>query len=972
MENYPFELIDDSDEIDIPIELSVEPPRTVTCDEFFEEGTQHRAVVVYGGKYEDIGREPKLEDKKYEFELDFFQKISICAVERNESVLVAAHTSCGKTVVAEYAIAQSLSRKQRVIYTSPIKALSNQKFRELKSEFEDVGLMTGDVTINPSASCLVMTTEILRNMLYKGSEVIKEVQWVIFDEIHYMRDKDRGVVWEETLILLGREVRMIFLSATIPNALEFAEWVCFISGNPIHVVYTTKRVIPLHHYLYSDKLYLIKDDKKHIRNYREALNSPISRKDMPKKLWKLLEKINTPAVVFSFSRIECEFYASSIKSDFNTEKNKKLVQKVFRNAIQSLREEDQNIPMIKRILPLLESGIGIHHSGLLPIVREIVELLFQESLLKVLFATETFSIGLNMPAKTVIFTTLVKFDGITKRALTSGEYIQMSGRAGRRGLDDKGVAISMVDQNVSDKGVSFIFEESRDNLDSAFRLTYNMVLNLTRVEGLNPKYLLSRSFSNFQAYKKALKQEADILEKIRKTRIESKINLINDSNVNKKSIFEDGKNGVNNNSNYSVGEIYKLLVKREKLIMDANKELVSECWDLISEKGRVVDLMIPRHGAPLFVENMIVKGFVNKNQEKDACKISSIQNKKVKLKELNGEETFNLDDNIMLGGFVLTNSDIKYVEYLPTYVTKIYAARCKPKFKAFSSKFQPLLRKRGSSDQISNDIIAIEKRIQEAIPEINFRDCFICGKPARVCLVSCVPIIHKNPLLQAIANKIIFKENEVETKKKLAELHKLKEIYHMTELNKMLSVLKRLNYIDDTSVLIKGKLAAEITIGHELVITELICDASFISLPLSDMLSLLSCFVADDKVKFTEISENNSKLYKLIEKAVTVVCNAMNAANITLTTREYLSLLSNSMMEIVRMWINGSTFINICQKSVNYYEGSIIRTLKRLEELLRQLVSAATLIGNTELADILAQGIFVLKRDIIFTNSLYF
>ena len=168
---------------------------------------------------------PEKPAKKYKFELDIFQQRAIECIERNESVLVAAHTSAGKTAVAEYAIALALNNKQRVIYTSPIKALSNQKYRELQEEFEDVGLMTGDVTINEQASCIVMTTEILRSMLYNGSEVTREMAWVIFDEVHYMRNKERGVVWEETMILLQTTVKYVFLSATIPNAREFAEWI---------------------------------------------------------------------------------------------------------------------------------------------------------------------------------------------------------------------------------------------------------------------------------------------------------------------------------------------------------------------------------------------------------------------------------------------------------------------------------------------------------------------------------------------------------------------------------------------------------------------------------------------------------------------------------------------------------------------------------------------------------------------------
>lgn len=206
--------------------------------------------------------------KTYPFALDPFQSVSVACLERNESVLVSAHTSAGKTAVAEYAIAMSFREKQRVIYTSPLKALSNQKYRELSGEFVDVGLMTGDVTISPNASCLVMTTEILRGMLYRGSEVVKEVAWVIFDEIHYMKDRERGVVWEESIIFLPTAIKMVFLSATMSNATEFAEWICHLHSQPCHVVYTDFRPTPLQHYAFpvgGSGLYLVVDENEHFR-----------------------------------------------------------------------------------------------------------------------------------------------------------------------------------------------------------------------------------------------------------------------------------------------------------------------------------------------------------------------------------------------------------------------------------------------------------------------------------------------------------------------------------------------------------------------------------------------------------------------------------------------------------------------------------------------------------------------------------
>lgn len=476
---------------------------------------------------------PETPARTWPFKLDPFQQVSIASIERGESVLVSAHTSAGKTVVAEYAIAQSLKSNQRVIYTSPIKALSNQKYREFAAEFGDVGLMTGDVTINPTATCLVMTTEILRSMLYRGSEIMREVAWVVFDEIHYLRDKTRGVVWEETIILLPDKVHYVFLSATIPNAMQFAEWITKTHGQPCHVVYTDFRPTPLQHYFFpagADGIHLVVDEKGAFRedNFNKAMATIAEKqgddpadamakrkgkgKDKrlnkggtkgPSDIYKIVKMIMmknyNPVIVFSFSKNMCESYALQMSNlTFNEESEKAMVEKVFNSALDMLSKEDKSLPQIQNILPLLKRGIGIHHSGLLPILKETIEILFQEGLLKVLFATETFSIGLNMPAKTVVFTSVRKFDGISQRWVSPSEFVQMSGRAGRRGLDDRGIVIMMIDEKMEPAIAKDIVRGEQDQLNSAFYLGYNMILNLMRVEGISPEFMLERCFYQFQ------------------------------------------------------------------------------------------------------------------------------------------------------------------------------------------------------------------------------------------------------------------------------------------------------------------------------------------------------------------------------------------------------------------------------------------------------------------------------------------
>ncbi|XP_010118113.1 PREDICTED: superkiller viralicidic activity 2-like 2, partial [Chlamydotis macqueenii] len=437
------------------------------------EGCTHEVALPADEDFTGLKPRTGKAAKEYPFILDAFQREAILCVDNNQSVLVSAHTSAGKTVCAEYAIALALREKQRVIFTSPIKALSNQKYREMYEEFQDVGLMTGDVTINPTASCLVMTTEILRSMLYRGSEVMREVAWVIFDEIHYMRDSERGVVWEETIILLPDNVHYVFLSATIPNARQFAEWICHLHKQPCHVIYTDYRPTPLQHYIFpagGDGLHLVVDENGDFRedNFNTAMQvlrdaGDLAKGDQkgrkggtkgPSNVFKIVKMIMErnfqPVIIFSFSKKDCEAYALQMtKLDFNTDEEKKMVEEVFNNAIDCLSDEDKKLPQVEHVLPLLKRGIGIHHGGLLPILKETIEILFSEGLIKALFATETFAMGINMPARTVLFTSASKFDGKDFRWISSGEYIQMSGRAGRRGMDDRGIVILMVDEKMS-------------------------------------------------------------------------------------------------------------------------------------------------------------------------------------------------------------------------------------------------------------------------------------------------------------------------------------------------------------------------------------------------------------------------------------------------------------------------------------------------------------------------------------------
>ena len=424
----------------------------------------------------------------FAFELDVFQKRAVYHLEQSDSVFIAAHTSAGKTVVAEYAIALASKHMTRAIYTSPIKALSNQKFRDFKDIFDDVGILTGDIQINPEAACLVMTTEILRSMLYRGADVIRDVEFVIFDEVHYLNDADRGVVWEEVIIMLPAHVNIVMLSATVPNTKEFADWVGRTKEKDIYVISTSKRPVPLEHYLYADKeLFKFVDSKRNFldlgykqaydifnptkqdvkksdnqrggrgghsraapnrnianQNNRSGSSNNSSERNIYGALITMLKtKKLLPVIIFSFSKKKCEDYSRSLANvDLtNGAAEKSEIHVFFERSVACLKGSDKELPQVLRMKELVSRGIAIHHGGLLPILKEVVEILFTRGLVKVLFATETFAMGVNAPAKCVVFSMIRKHDGVQFRDLLSGEYTQMSGRAGRRGLDLTGTVI---------------------------------------------------------------------------------------------------------------------------------------------------------------------------------------------------------------------------------------------------------------------------------------------------------------------------------------------------------------------------------------------------------------------------------------------------------------------------------------------------------------------------------------------------
>jgi ATP-dependent RNA helicase HelY len=462
--------------------------------------------------------------ERLDFELDDFQRRALDAIDRGHSVLVAAPTSAGKTVVAEYAADLAIAGGAKVFYTTPIKALSNQKYGDFLRRLgpERVGLLTGDNAINGDAPLVVMTTEVLRNMIYAGSPALDNLRYVILDEVHYLQDAYRGPVWEEVIIHAPAEIRLVCLSATVSNAAELAEWISTVRGDTEAVV-EDQRPVALHNlYMVGDKssptmhlLPTLVDGRPNAEASRldaESLRAPNLRSRQRRRYYTpgrvdvvehLAEAELLPAIYFIFSRAACDDAARACVDAglrLTGPDERQRIRDIVEARTAPLSDADLDVLGYDAWLNTLELGIAAHHAGMVPPFKEAVEICFAEGLIRVVFATETLALGINMPARTVVIEKLSKFTGERHEFLTAGEYTQLTGRAGRRGIDPVGYAVVLWSPFVPFDQVAALAASRSFRLTSAFRPTYNMAANLVhRYTTERAHHLLNLSFAQYQA-----------------------------------------------------------------------------------------------------------------------------------------------------------------------------------------------------------------------------------------------------------------------------------------------------------------------------------------------------------------------------------------------------------------------------------------------------------------------------------------
>lgn len=961
--------------------------------------------------------------REWPFELDTFQKEAVFHLEQGDSVFVAAHTSAGKTVVAEYAIAMAARNMTKTIYTSPIKALSNQKFRDFKETFKDmdIGLITGDVQINPEANCLIMTTEILRSMLYRGADLIRDVEFVIFDEVHYVNDIDRGVVWEEVIIMLPDHVKYILLSATVPNTFEFASWVGRTKQKDIYVISTPKRPTPLEIFIWGKKnLYKAIDAngvfiELEFKKYKEALaptqkqlppnvtvsyglrkgpggtarggnrgggqmgrggnqstrgGGPAARgrgnlkprggfaRDGPNKgTWTdLVQYLNSnkllPAVIFVFSKKRCEEYAATLSGvQFCNAKERSEIHMFIDKAVSRLKREDRELPQILSVRDMLSRGIAVHHGGLLPIVKECIEILFAKSLVKVLFATETFAMGLNLPTRTVVFSELRKHDGRGFRNLLPGEFTQMAGRAGRRGLDSTGTVIVMsYNDPLSPTDFKEVTMGTPTKLLSQFRLTYNMILNLLRIEALRVEEMIKHSFSE---------NSTQTLLPEHQKRVEALKEELSLAKVDNTSNIEEFKQAFSFISQYKevygkiIEDVSKLTLTRTALL-SSGKLICFSDENGISRVGFLVKCDLNTNEIVLLTFNH------GKEYEESSVHLPYVPVSQY-LKKSRPQIRYN-------GELKTVSVPFENVHFASSY-------RLRSNMRQLLSNDSEVVRE--TEDSIKHILFS-----QTRWHEIEFQ---------KAVQLSLHELVHeKNDLVSQLKSTDVFQRPEFNTIfSQLAKRDSIEKLIESISLllsdenlellpdyEQRLKVLHSLGFIDDQQrVVLKGRVACEINSGWELVLTELILDNFLGDFQPEEIVALLSCFVYEGRTNEEEdppmtprLEKGKAEIMKITEKLLKVY----NTFQVSLTSEEeeFLERKRFALVNVVYEWARGLTFNEIMQISVES-EGTIVRVITRLDEICRQVKNAALIVGDSTLHSKMNEAQEKIKRDIVFCASLY-
>ena len=990
-----------------------------------------------------------------------------------------------------------------------------------------------------------MTTEVLRSMLYRGSEIVREAALVVsaaqqgdwgdtalasdptrlltrrqvFDEIHYIKDPERGVVWEECIVLLPRGVRCAFLSATIPNAAEFASWVARIHGCAVSVIHTEYRPTPLQHYIFpagGDGIHLVVDEAGKFRedNFTTALavvaaNAQAAaamrdaraaarsggregreaataqqgpqRSDMYKLVNMLLQRGLAPVIVFSFSKRECEANGAQLHDmDLLEPEEKKAVDHIFNSAMDGLAEEDRRLPQVANALPALRRGVGVHHSGMLPVVKECVEILFSEGLLRVLCATETFSTGLNMPARTVVFTSARKFDGAQFRWLSSGEYIQMSGRAGRRGLDARGTVVLCLDERMDAAVAKDMLRGAPDALYSAFHLTYATLLNVMRsasgsggADGVDapteapsaarPEALLRASYRQYQAERSVplLQARAEALraraaqarEALGDARQEEALRHLAAQRAQLRTLRAEWR-AVCNLPHHSVPFLQPGRVCRVSLELaprHAQAGVTPDDADVDDEDG-FVEASLRDASSSIALPSASADAAADAALDAECAAVLAAAT--AELAGQSGDGTSpasvpNAETDAAWGvivNFERVGGDGAKAQYAVDVLLRaadgddgiaspgVTKPRTGPGFRILPSTAQTgsphvvqvLLEQLDRLAQLRlrlpQDLRPIEARatVAASLGEVLRR--FPAGVPllepeadmkvegpefrklerrieALETAVASHPLAASPDLPALLA--ALTRVNGLDRRAEVAEQQatSASQLILRVELKARRRVLRKLGYTDDDGVVqLKGRVAAEVASCDELVATELMFNGVFSELDPPGVAALASCLIWRDKAAGSGCADGGAgggggaapakrghgQQPKLRDELASAFARLRDTARRVAKTEQechlikdadgYVDSFKSELMELVFSWAKGARFADLLQSHAregNMFEGTVVRAIRRLEELLRQLGDGAAAIGEQQLGEKFQAAAMLLRRDIVFAASLF-
>ena len=936
----PFSQVIDSEEkqdIDLDVELPVDVTQQSTVvnnphDLITSPTTELYRAVIDNYDISNLSKDVPYPACQFNYQLDDFQARTIYRLERNEIVFISAPTSAGKTMAAQYAIALCKKHKMRTIYTSPIKALSNQKYRDFSRLYGDVGILTGDVSINREASVLIMTTEILRSMLYRGADILRDVECVIFDECHYISDDERGVVWEECIILMPPHINMVFLSATVPNADEIANWIARTKNKPVFLEIHNERPVPLSHSIYSPyskkKYDIVVPTNKSKGVFNEVLfqkangtltsklhgNNKISNPIYRPDFWNdfiamLINKDLLPALVFGFSQNSLHKYSRLVRrKSLITKHEQGYVIAFFNRCIARLPEQDRHLPQIQDMFQLLKLGIGIHHGGILPILKEITEILLADGYVKLLLCTSTFAMGINVPVRTCCFTNLKKFNGKEHVLITQTEYLQMSGRAGRRGLDDVGTSISLLlNEPLDINYMRNLFTGSAEKLESQFHLRFNMILSMLRVQGLQMNELLKRSLSsnNLQskvpAIKKKILEEKEKLAKIKD--IDCSFNDIEDTiPMNPLLSHIQELKQITHKFNTILGDELQNQLKPGRMVFEFEKKC---------EIG-----MISR----------IKKSEKGKNKVKFS----------IKTKE---EELTTQKESLIL----LSPDDFLKISLKKNPVQDFKDEKIKPYKIIFKQK--------------TPEFIELSNRQNELLMNIMHSKCYTCSRFHEHFKIGSERLQHKEQIHNL--------EDQIKDSNNIL----------ISMLDSYINFLKKLNYVTENKIItLKGRVSIEFGNANEILSTELLHMGFFDDCTPQDIPPLLSCLVSERAGKMNEEEDYPELLVPKLEimrETLETIMDLMKENQIDFDDDFLDNTINPAAMRPVDLWAKGYTFSEIMKHAQTIPEGALIRIITRTNDLINNFASAAKIMGLPSLSDKFYQSSECIKRDIIFAASLY-